>query len=146
VTSVDANGTPTRAFGGWGDGTFHEVDLTSYNGGIQDNIIGTGDMSGLASTSLEAFMQAWNGRAVAPDWDGARGSVCIDAATATDAYGGNTLRNAMRADYEQRPGTYQPIPLDAGGSQRPNPADASFYRSNPWLQRFFVNTGRYTRY
>ena len=139
VTRVDANGNATHAFGAWDDTmTFHEVDLSRYNGGIQDNIIGYGDMSGLNSGSFQDFLSNWNGRPVAPNWDGSQGQVCIDATTAVDGWGGNTLRDAMRQDYQNNPGSYRDF-----GAGPANPNNSLFYRRNGWLQQFFQNTNRY---
>jgi hypothetical protein len=139
VTQVNAGGDATHAFGAWGDTmTFHEADLTRYNGGIQDNIIGYGDMSGLNVGSLQDFLNNWNGRNVAPNWDGSQGSVCIDATTAVDGWGGNTLRDAMRQDYQNNSSSYRDF-----GAGPANPNSSLFYRRNGWLQQFFQNTNRY---
>jgi len=148
VTRVDHNMVPTHAFGAWGDTmTFHEVDLTKYNNcGIQKNIIGTGDMQGLQERTVAQVMASWGGRLVAPGWDGDKGLVCIDVVTAKDGYGGTLVRNAMASDYGARPSTYKPIPIEGGGAKTPNPESGSFYRANPWLQQFYINTSRYVSY
>ena len=139
VSQVDTNGNATHAFGAWGDSmTFHEVDLRQYNGGIQGNIIGYGDMTGINSGSLQDFMNHWNGRNVAPDWDGSKGNVCIDATTAPDGWGGPSLRDAMRQDYNNNPDSYRDF-----GAGSANPNSDLFFRRNGWLQQFFINTNRY---
>lgn len=141
VTSVDPEGNATSAFGAWGDSmTYHEVDLSKYNGGVQGSIIGYGDMNGLNSGDLDGFMKAWNGSRVATNWDGSKGNVCVDAATATDGWGGYKLRNAMKSDFYKHPSKY----YDFGGGL-PNPGQRGFYRKNPWLQQFFIDTGRYDK-
>lgn len=139
VTRIDKNTNATHAFGAWGDTmTFHEVDLGQYNGGIQDKIIGYGDMSDLNSVPLQSFRDNWDGNPVAPEWDGSKGMMCIDAATATDGFGGNTLRDAMRQDYKSNPSSYRDF-----GAGPANPNSSLFYRRNGWLQQFFQNTNRY---
>lgn len=97
-------------------------------------------MSGLNSGNLKGFMKNWNGRPVARDWDGSKGKVCVDAATATDGWGGDKLRTAMKKDFYKHPSKYN----DFGGGA-PDPGRSGFYRRNQWLQQFFINTGRYDR-
>ena len=140
VTAVDANGNPSRAFGGWEDTmTFHEVDLSVYT--QPDDIIGTGDMSGLTSQSLADYVKAWDGAPVAPEWNGYRGKVCIDTVTSKRGFGGRRLRNAMMDDFKKHRKSYKNF-----GAGNPDPSSELFFRRNPWLKQFFENTGRYTSY
>jgi hypothetical protein len=144
VTQVDNNGTPTHAFGAWGDTMeFHEVDLKVYNGGIQDNIIGTGSMKDLKQISVEDLIEIWDETHVAPDWDGNRGLVCVDVVTDPAGLGGGVIREEMAEDLRRHPESYETITLDNGGSKIPNSSSPSFYRTNPWLKQFFINTNRY---
>ncbi len=141
VTQVNSSGDATHAFGAWGDTmTFHEVNLSKYNNGILDSLIGYGDMTGLNSQSMADFINNWNGRPVAPNWDGYQGEVCIDATTAKDGFGGSKLRDAMLKDFLKNQGTY----TDFGGGP-PNPNTSMFYRRNAWLKQFFINSNRYAR-
>jgi hypothetical protein len=147
ATAVDSTGKPTKAFGAWSDTmTFHEVDLRTYNDGIQDTIIGTGNMSGLSSITIEELMKNWRGKPVAANWIGNQGLICNDVITSASGFGGQKLRDAMMANFYSNPAAYRPIPLDKGGNMLPNPLNNSFYRANPWIQQFFINTGKYTSY
>ncbi len=100
-------------------------------------------MAGLTSTSVDNLKKNWAGKEVGVDWNGNKGKVCVDIATDIHGFGGSKLRNAMKNDYKQESSTYMPIPLGTGAKQKPDPKNNSFYRANPWLQQFFINTGRY---
>ena len=135
VTKVDNNGNAVSSFGGWGDTmTFHEADLLTYNNGVQSDIIGYGDMTGLTSQSLPDYMKQWSDTAVAPDWDGSKGKVCVDATTSKTGWGGDLLRQAMTSDFKKNPSVY---------SLTPN--NSLFFRRNSNLQRFFIDTNRYDK-
>jgi len=141
VAKVDKYGNATNVFAAWGDSLYyHEVDLSKYNGGIQDNIIGYGDMTDLNSLDLEKFIKEWGKVKRDPDWNGYNGYVCVDEATDVNGYGGEKLRDAMKQDYNNNPEGY---PLIKGDPMKPNPENEWFYRKNPWLLDFFINTGRY---
>lgn len=141
ATQITPDGTAaTHGFAAWGDTmTFREADLSSYNGGVVKNIIGYGSLSGIvALNTLESYRKAWNGRQVAPDWDGAKGSVCIDGVTSIDGYGGVKLREAMKADFKANRTKYRNF-----GAGEPDPSKAVFFRRLAWLVQFFKNTNRY---
>lgn len=142
ATRIVADGTaPTHAFAAWEDTmTFHEADLTTYNGGVVSNIIGYGSLSGIVGLdALESYRKKWDGSAVAPEWDGTKGHVCVDGVTSIDGYGGEKLRAAMRADFKSNPRKYRNF-----GAGDPNPANESFFRRLAWLVQFFKNTGRFS--
>lgn len=141
ATQVTADGSAaTHGFAAWEDTmTFHEVDLRTYNGGVLKNIIGFGSLAGIVGLdALESYRKAWEGRAVAPEWDGSKGNVCIDGVTSIDGYGGEKLRSAMRADFKAHRRKYRNF-----GAGEPNPAQDVFFRRLGWLVQFFKNTGRY---
>ena len=141
ATQIAADGAaPTHGFAAWEDTmTFHEVNLSTYNGGVIGNIIGYGSLAGIVGLdALESYRKKWDGRQVAPDWDGAKGNVCIDGVTSIDGYGGPKLRAAMTADFKANPKKYTNF-----GAGEPNPAKAIFFRRLGWLVQFFKSTGRY---
>lgn len=119
--------------------TFHEADLSKYNGGVIGNIIGYGSLAGIVGLdAMESYKKAWDGRAVAPEWDGAKGNVCIDGVTSIDGYGGAKLRDAMKADFKANSKKYRNF-----GAGNANPNQAAFFRPLAWLVQFFKNTNRY---
>lgn len=141
ATRITADGSgPTHGFAAWEDTmTFHEVDLTTYNGGVVASIIGYGSLAGIVGLdALESYRKTWDGRQVAPEWDGSKGNVCIDGVTSIDGYGGAKLRDAMRADFKANPKKYRNF-----GAGEPDPSKAVFFRRLGWLVQFFKNTNRY---
>jgi RHS repeat-associated protein len=146
VTRVDANGNPTHAFGAWGDSmTYHEVDLSTHNGGITKNIVGTGSMTWLNESSADDVVKTWSGRAVAKNWgeNGEPGPVCVDVATAVDGLGGSVLRAAMDQDLKDNMSVYS-AQAKRSGTSAPEAGKDSLYRRNQNLRQFLMNTDRFT--